>query len=151
MVVSLKQFGALYHGSVSQGVEQIHHAEAPIGFSSGMPGSHSWANFSTTSLHDAKEYAIGNAEQARRKTGRVHHPEVYEVEPTSWSAQEWTPDEHSGPGGWYDGPQSRREAFEMATEGSPVSIRHTVPLRVKRTVWAEQRAKDITDYDRSFT
>jgi hypothetical protein len=151
MAISLKQFGPLYHGSAFQGVEQIHHADAPMSFSSAMPGGHSWANFSTTSVHEAKEYARSNADVATRQTGKKHYPEVYEVAPTNWRTEEWEPDEHSGPNGYYDGPQSRREAFEMASEGSPVSIRHTVPLKTKRTVWAEQKAQDITPYDRSFT
>ena len=146
-VVSLGQFGPLFHGSHESGLGMIDHTQATKSFSSGMPGGHSYANFTTTDMSTAINYARGNAEQA----GPGHYPTVYEVESTNKRQENWEPDIHSGPGGYYDGPETKREALDLAENGSEVSLRHLVPLRVKREVFHERKAKDITPHDRSFT
>jgi len=137
--MSIQDFGPLYHGTHVADLETVDSTVAPDRHSTGMPGGHTrrGANFVTTSYDDARGYAEHSAALMTRKNshlGQQFEPHVYEVEPTNKRMEHWEPDEHSGSGGWYDGPQSRREAHEIGSQGGAVSLRLTTPLRVKGRV-----------------
>jgi hypothetical protein len=132
--ISVRRMGPLYHGTHMAGLETVDSTAAEHRHSTGMPHGHAarGANFVTTSYEDALGYAEHSAALMQRNLGQQFQPHVYEVEPTSHRLEHWSPDEHSGPSGWYDGPGSRREAHDVASEGGAVSLRFTVPLRVVR-------------------
>lgn len=138
MTISIQQFGQLFHGSGVPGLTSIDQTEGAVNFAA-MPEIYGH-NFATTDFDTAREYA-------KQSKGGV--PTVYRVSPTD--RRYWSPDPHSGPGGWYDGPKNRREALDIHEGGGEVSLRFGAPLRVEDVVWQEHNAQDITPYDRSFS
>lgn len=137
--ISSKQFGHLFHGTTVPGLTEIDQSKGSINYRA-MPRIHGW-NFATTQLQTAIDYARSSAD--KNKGPAV----VYEVEPRRQS-DTWGPDPDSGPGGWGDGPASKREALDIHEGGGEVSLRFGGPLRVKREVFVEDRAKDVTNqYD----
>lgn len=138
MTISISQFGHLFHGSGVPGLTSIDQRAGKVNYSA-MPRIHGY-NFATTDFETAKEYA---------KTINNGVPTVYRVSPTN--KKYWSPDPDSGPGGWNDGPQNRREALDIHEGGGEVSLRFENPLNVDDVVWQERNAQDITPSNRSFS
>lgn len=152
-----RQFGPLYHGTDTPDLEEINAEGAPR-----YPVTSRWGvNYATTSLEDAKKYAESSASGHPHRSTGERYPVVYEVEPAKETYKNeytgkrnrfgWAPDPHGGTTGWYDGYNTKSEAFHAFDAGAPVALMFEAPLRVKRTVWAENKAKDITPKNESFS
>lgn len=139
--ISPKQFGPLFHGTNVPGLDEINQSKGNIRYSA-MPRIHGW-NFATNTLTTAIDYAREGSARDKTKTGKASPAVVYEVEPQRVS-DTWGPDPDSGPGGWNDGPRNKREALDIHEGGGEVSLRFGGPLRAKREVFVEDRARDIT-------
>lgn len=138
--ISPKQFGPLFHGTNVPGLDEINQSKGRVNYGA-MPNIHGW-NFATNDLQTAIDYARSSSTD--RSTGKPKGPAVvYEVEPQRVS-DTWGPDPDSGPNGWNDGPRNKREALDIHEGGGEVSLRFGGPLRVKREVFVEDRARDIT-------
>lgn len=161
--ISPQQFGHLYHGGSMQGAEVVDQSKGGHRYNA-MPGTRGF-NYATTSFETAKTYAQ-NAANADTRNGAKHAaPSVYQVTPSqsytytdhegkkSRGRYKWGVDEHSGPNGYNDNNMSKSDALELSSygdEGGGVALKFESPLKAKE-IWSEDRAKDITPYDRSFT
>lgn len=140
--ISVEQFGSLYHGTNVPNLTEINQSQGRINYGA-MPRIHGW-NFATNKLQTAIDYArTGAVTQGYRKT-TVKPAVVYEVTPRR-KRDRWGPDPDAGPFGWNDGAKTKQEALELHENDSESSLRFSSPLKVKREVWVEDRAKDITN------
>jgi len=158
--ISPQQFGPLYHGGSMQGAEVVQQSKGTHRYSA-MPGTRGF-NYATTDFETAKTYAQNAAASDSRASGKRSAPSVYQVSPASTYTYtnpegkktrhryRWGVDEHSGPNGYYDNNMSKSDAAELASYGGEVSLKFQSPLKAKE-IWSEDRAKDITPYDASFT
>lgn len=115
-----EQFGPLYHGAATAGIEELNSGGRDIYHA--MPGS-GYHSYVTTSRGTAEEYARAAAQHhnelhERGKVDSPATPTVYQVSPqgTPGEDYDWEVDPHSGPNGWNDGP-SMEDALELASYG----------------------------------